>query len=918
MFKDYDYTRELSSPKFAISRPNKQIVSKIPEAYGATLSLYDKELSQLSFNVPLYIENPKPRNFDLSDSSHSKELIPNPNVNWLLAKMLIKVTIDSEDEWFIIDSVEESREDEDVYRISCFELPHEMSHVDTGGDLEEETYELRDILNTLLGETRWTLGSVDSSIPELYRSIGFSGKLSIIDAIYQVAETYNVYLNFDSNKRKLHIESIDKHSIYRGLNIDYGRLLDTYLIKRSSDEIATQLYVYGNDGLGIESVNPTGLPYIEDYSYFMFPFEYDETKKKVVKSSVYMSDELCIALYNYKQSQDRYELEIVKSNESIVSLSVDLAKAQSELTLLNREKDNIHDRLDTAKASEAPKTMITEIEQELEEKITLIGHKVAEVKELSTNLDFKKKRLETIQANIVQESGFTEQTKDELQYFKIVREWTNEDYIDPVELYEAGIRQQIKMKTPSTMIDISVANLFNVIEEEYYHDKLKIGDIARVSDRQRNITYKAPIISIEYDFDENEAQIKIADDSSLLDDNGVLMQFINDSKYTNSVVQENGKYWDTIRDLGNEVSNLISGEWDANKNQISAGVNNETTIGKRGIMITNPDNPNEVIIMQSGIIALSEDKGVTWKTAIKPTGVVAEQLIGRIIVGEELVIANKNNSFVLDKNGAVFNSQYFKVISSDGGDLVSGWEYAKNMMENMVEDSMISPYEKKELRTEWAKIIQQYDGYKMKTSVYYTDPTELQEFNDLTKAYDNLHKYLFEKIHKGDTKPLLDPTNVSTTSGIDRDEFTMLFSELNKYMVLLDSKLASDTRTQLKENQDLLDSILEDIEDLMDDVPYIVRLTSTKGETFLNNNIQTELRAQLFKGTVDITPKVPLSGFVWKKFDKDGIEDIAWNEAHEASGSNITITRDDVQEKAIFSVDFYYDTAKVRGEGVII
>lgn len=893
-------------------------MAKIPEAYGAALSLYDKELSQLSFNIPLVIENTKPKRFDLSDDSTSDTLVPNPNVLWLLEKMLIKVTIDSEDEWFIIDSVEESRDDEDVYSVSCYELPHEMSHVDTGGDLEEETYELKEILTTLLDETRWSLGTIDTSIPELYRSIGFSGKLSIIDAIFQVAETYNVYLDFDSNNRILNIESLENHSIYRGLNIDYGRLLDSYLIKRSSDEIATQLYVYGNDGLGIESVNPTGLPYIEDYSYFMFPFEYDDSAKKVLQSSIYMSDELCIALHKYKQAQDRYELEIVQCNESIVNLTVDLATAESDLTLLNREKDNIHDRLDTAKASEAPKSMINEIQQELDEKIALIAHKMAQVKDINDQLEFKKKRIETIQANIVQESGFTEETSEELQYFKIVRTWENEDYIDEVELFKAGKKQQIKLKMPSAVIDISVANLFNVIEEDFYRDKLKIGDIARVKDKQRNIEYKAPIISIEYEFDENQAQVKIAEDSSLLDENGALMQFVNESKYTNSVVQENGKYWNTIRDLGNEISELINGEWDANKNQISAGVNNETTIGKRGIMVANPDNPDEVIIIQSGIVALSGDKGVTWKTAIRPTGIVAEQLIGRILVGEELVIANENNSFVLDKNGAVFNSQYFKVISSDGDDLVAGWEYAKNLMDSMVQDNMISPYEKKELRTEWAKIFQQFEGYKLKAAVYYPDLTKFEEFNDLEIAYNKLYKYLFETIHGNDTKPILDPTNVTTTSGIDRDEFTLLFSELNKFMILLDNKLASDTRTQLQENQKLLDSILEDIEDLMDDVPYIVRLTSTKGTTFKNNNINTELRAQLLKGNVDLTPNIPTTGFVWKKYDKDGIEDIDWGLAHATSGSSVTITRDDVHEKAIFSVDFYYDNAQVRGERVIM
>src|SRR5690606_41250821 len=66
-----------------------------------------------------------------------------------------------------------------------------------------------------------------------------------------------------------------------------------------------------------------------------------------------------------------------------------------------------------------------------------------------------------------------------------------------------------------------------------------------------------------------------------------------------------------------------------------AGVNNSIEVGNRGILIKDPDFPNEMIIIQAGIVALTEDGGETWKTAIKPTGIVAERLIGKIIRSEE-------------------------------------------------------------------------------------------------------------------------------------------------------------------------------------------------------------------------------------------------------------------------------------------
>ena len=917
MFVDFDFTRELSKPRLAIARPNKQVIFKISNESNVVLSLYDSELSQLSFNVPLMVENTSLAQFEFEEGVEKTVLVPNPAIDYLKEKMLVKVTIDNEDEWFIIDSAEETRDD-DILQVSCFYLPYEMSHTNTGGDLEEETHELKEILELLLGETSWKMGTIDPTMPELYRNIGFSGKTTIIDAIFQVCETYNVYPRFDTNNREVHIESKEKHSIYRGLNIDYGRLLDSYVIKTTSDEIATILYVYGNEGLGISEVSPTGLPYLEDYSYFMFPFEYNDENQEVVKSSIYMTDELCIALHKYKKAQDTYKLEIIQTNEDIMNTTIKISTEESNLNVLKMELDGINDRLDTAKASEASDQLISQIQTELNNKTKEISQKEEEIKQYKETLEFKKQRLSKIQETIIQEGGFTEELNKELQLFRIEKDWVNEDYIDANELFEAGTRQFEKQKRVKAVIDISIVNLFNVIEEDFYRDKIKVGDIVRVSDYQRNVQYKAPIISVEYNFEDNEASIKIAEDGALLTDDGGLSQFINDAKETNSIVQENGKYWDNVKELNSVVSDIINGEWDANKNQISAGVNNEITMGKRGIMIVNPDKPDEVIIMQSGIIALSEDKGVTWKTAIKPTGIVAERLIGRVLVGEELMIANENNSFVLDENGAVFDAQYFKVISSDGNDLVSDWEYAKNMLDNMMQDSMVSPYEKKELRTEWAKIVQQFNGYTDKTQIYYPDPENLPEYVQYKEAYDDLYTYLFVTLHGDQTKPMLDPTNVETTTGIDRDEFTQKFSDINKYLSLLDSKLTSETKNQLDQNQKMLDEIKDQINDVMNDVTYKVRLTSTNGTIFKNNNIQTSLVAQLFKDAIDITANVPNTGFVWKKFDMNGVEDLEWNKNHINAGNIVEIGKEDVQEKSTFSVDFYYDGAGVRGEGVTI
>src|SRR5690606_38424905 len=100
-----------------------------------------------------------------------------------------------------------------------------------------------------------------------------------------------------------------------------------------------------------------------------------------------------------------------------------------------------------------------------------------------------------------------------------------------------------------------------------------------------------------------------------------LTQLLEDSKSATTVL-ENSKYkWNKVDALEEEVLRMITDTWDANKQKIIAGVNNTIEIGKRGIIVQNPSFPEEILIIQSGIVALSKDGGETWKTAMTPSGI---------------------------------------------------------------------------------------------------------------------------------------------------------------------------------------------------------------------------------------------------------------------------------------------------------
>ncbi|MGE7726772.1 hypothetical protein [Bacillus cereus] len=81
--------------------------------------------------------------------------------------------------------------------------------------------------------------------------------------------------------------------------------------------------------------------------------------------------------------------------------------------------------------------------------------------------------------------------------------------------------------------------------------------------------------------------------------------------------------------------------------------------------------------------------------------------------------------------------------------------------------------------------------------------------------------------------------------------------------------------------------------------PYRVEIISTNGMFFKQGVVSTTLKAQVYKGSTDVTSQLQNNQFLWRRVDKDGIEDIAWNQTH-AGLKEVPITRQDLKQRATF------------------
>src|SRR5690606_22960911 len=398
--------------------------------------------------------------------------------------------------------------------------------------------------------------------------------------------------------------------------------------------------------LSINRVNPTGTSFIEDFTYFMFPFERDENRN-VLKSSDYMSDELCHAILDYR--------ELVKSKEgqfnSLLTqqedLQVTLLTKQNELFDLQTELAIILDQLDIAKATNKDTAQL-EIDKKAKE--SEVTNKQSEVDSIQSQIKSVVDDIKELELVLAVENNFSEELFAERNQYIIERTWTDSNYIDDKELYRDAIKMFTEVKQPKTSFDFDIVSFIDVLEEQHNWDKLVLGDTITIKYEKIGVHVKAKITEINFNYDQPSIKLSIANIKDLHGDATKLLKMLKESHSSSLSFNMNKDTYDETVETNNKVSEILNSTWDAAKRRITAGVNETVDISGRGIIVRNPDFPDEVIIMQSGVLALSVDGGNTWKTAITGKHIIAETIMGKLIMGENMIIGDDEGTFEIKGN----------------------------------------------------------------------------------------------------------------------------------------------------------------------------------------------------------------------------------------------------------------------------
>src|SRR5690606_34781098 len=265
-------------------------------------------------------------------------------------RMLIRLTLDTYKEWYVIDSIEEDGDDSERFVVKAFSLGYELKGKRIPL-LQEEAINAEEFLTKVLEPTVWTIGEIDPIFNAMFRSFDISSS-NVLDCIEQAREAYGALVVWDTENRKVSFVDIKKHGRFKGMTVNYGKFLQSIKRTRTTDELVTRLYIYGNEDLSIHSVNPTGQGYIEDFSFFMYPFERDAVTKRTIKSSHFMSDELCHAILNHQEAVKQNSPQIESLQNDLALENSNLMNLEIQLDALKLEYEGILQLLDIALATE--------------------------------------------------------------------------------------------------------------------------------------------------------------------------------------------------------------------------------------------------------------------------------------------------------------------------------------------------------------------------------------------------------------------------------------------------------------------------------------------------------------------------------------------------------------------------------------
>lgn len=558
---------------------------------------------------------------------------------------------------------------------------------------------LYDMVNLAPG---WSVANVDTSLTTKYRTFNVSDTNVYSFIMNDVSTAFECVFFFDTENRTITAKTIENATTETDIYLSFNNVIKKSEFSEKADEITTCLGVYGGGGLTIRGVNPIGTDKIYNFDYY--------------KDTSWMSQDLITAIDSWEAV---VESNRVPYSEILLNLKTELynkATLYSELDVLQSELSALEVILKVRIENEDD---TSEIKSQIDSKNNEISACLQEISVVEYTISSLQSQLLDINASCSFSSNFTPSQLIELSSFIYENTYKNDNIISTdnmdesqiqdqqTSLYNQGVSVLSRVSQPRYEFEIDSINFTSIDEFYPFTEQLDLGCIV-TAELEKNRLITAVLLEVEFSFN-NPEKMKMTYSNRLRLDNGgyVYSDLLGQVVKTGATLSFNSeKYSNWEDEYKNSVSEFIDSALDTTRNEVISSTKQEIKIseaGLRGRQWIDADSysPNE-IWMTSNVIAFTDDAWDSAKTAIGRVslpsggtayGIVADWIVGRMVIGSSLQVSNENLSFVVDSLGARLTNGTISVSANNSRiflDPLNGFKIQQNAGGSWVDKFLVN------------------------------------------------------------------------------------------------------------------------------------------------------------------------------------------------------------------------------------
>ena len=507
----------------------------------------------------------------------------------------------------------------------------------------------------------WSIESVDSELWNIYRTFDLQNRPLYQMMMEDIENAYECVFLFNTLNKTIQIKAFENIPKKSDIYLSFDNLVNELNITEDTENLITSISVSGANGLDIRTVNPLG-DTIYNFQHFA--------------TTEYMSEGLVTTINNWQTlintKQVEYSNYLLQRKTKLaerITLEVELTELEGQLKSLIEVRDAL---LDSGLNATNANAQVKLKQQEINNKEIEINNKQTEI----DNIDLA---LQDIQTSISLKSYFSPSQLLELEPFIINISVTDENFtkVDTdtdleiqetaQELYDKYKRYLDIASKMRYKFSIDLINFISIQEYKLFTQQLDWGVTVNLETESNGIAYPMLLgLDINLD-DETDVQFLFGEDlryesSAMLYEDYLANQLSNVS----NMVTGSSIKWSEYTNSGakDRVFDLFKNGMNLDLMEIKSAQNQEIIFDSTGLYgrkktSTGYDDKqwkfinNKLMFTKnnwdSAEMAVGE---ISLPDGSKSYGISASIILGNLIVGNQLVIANANNTFIVDALGA--------------------------------------------------------------------------------------------------------------------------------------------------------------------------------------------------------------------------------------------------------------------------